>query len=281
MNKAVSIFKVNNKFVKLYVEAEKFDSGENDILYLKDKSPTMFATWERQGFTVQKFLSKEIIDKFNAGISSTIKSFVDKYVSSKEFTLEKYHTFVTDDIHYKIIEEIRAGSSGTGGIPLDTFPIPISIVENRISEICNSKVTCRKTSNGSKVDHFWIRIVSPGSNDNNPPHRDVHLERSRGAVNLYFPIAGSNENSSLPIIPESHLWSEAEIVRTFGETRVNGIKYTNPATISSVRGLEMMTPNPNVDEVLVFSPYALHGGGVNFNKDLTRVSLELRFWLNE
>ena len=40
----------------------------------------------------------------------------------------------------------------------------------------------------------------------------------------------------------------------------------------------MITPNPAFDEVLVFTPYALHGGGVNLNKDTTRVSLEMRFW---
>jgi len=29
---------------------------------------------------------------------------------------------------------------------------------------------------------------------------------------------------------------------------------------------------------MVFTPYAIHGGGVNFSPDTTRVSLEIRLW---
>ena len=31
-------------------------------------------------------------------------------------------------------------------------------------------------------------------------------------------------------------------------------------------------------ELLVFSPYLIHGGGVNFQGTVTRASLEARFW---
>ena len=40
----------------------------------------------------------------------------------------------------------------------------------------------------------------------------------------------------------------------------------------------MTRPDPNPDEVLVFSPYLIHGGAVNLNEDMTRVSLEMRLW---
>jgi ectoine hydroxylase-related dioxygenase (phytanoyl-CoA dioxygenase family) len=40
----------------------------------------------------------------------------------------------------------------------------------------------------------------------------------------------------------------------------------------------MIRPNPKPGEMLLFSPYLIHGGGVNFNKDITRVSLEMRFF---
>jgi ectoine hydroxylase-related dioxygenase (phytanoyl-CoA dioxygenase family) len=40
----------------------------------------------------------------------------------------------------------------------------------------------------------------------------------------------------------------------------------------------MIRPNPSENEVLVFSPYLVHGGGYNTNIDITRISLEMRFW---
>ena len=278
MNEIKTVFKVNNNLIKLNVKSERFNFGEEEVLFNIDKTPAHFAEWKDKGFIVTKFLDKNTIETFNIGIQNIVKDYLAKFTNVSNFSLDKYHEYVDDNIHNKVIEEIRAGSRGTGGISLDLFPIPVSIVEQRISEICGCNVSCRKTDTGYSVEHFWIRLIRPCSKDNNPPHRDVHLERSRGAVNLYFPIAGSNANSSLPIIPGSHYWPESEIVRTFGNTFINDIKYTNPATVFAVKGLEMITPNPAFDEVLVFTPYALHGGGVNLNKDTTRVSLEMRFW---
>jgi prepilin-type N-terminal cleavage/methylation domain-containing protein len=52
----------------------------------------------------------------------------------------------------------------------------------------------------------------------------------------------------------------------------------NEATVAAVKGLNLITPNPGPEQVMVFTPYTIHGGGYNFNKDTTRVSLEMRFW---
>jgi hypothetical protein len=42
--------------------------------------------------------------------------------------------------------------------------------------------------------------------------------------------------------------------------------------------LHLLRPNPAPSEVLLFSPYLLHGGAVNLNENETRISLEMRFW---
>jgi ectoine hydroxylase-related dioxygenase (phytanoyl-CoA dioxygenase family) len=42
----------------------------------------------------------------------------------------------------------------------------------------------------------------------------------------------------------------------------------------------LIRPNPKENEVMLFSPYLVHGGGYNFNADVTRISLEMRFWEN-
>jgi hypothetical protein len=48
--------------------------------------------------------------------------------------------------------------------------------------------------------------------------------------------------------------------------------------VSASRPLTLVRPNPRPNDVLVFSPYLIHGGAYNQERDRTRVSLEMRFW---
>jgi len=100
-------------------------------------------------------------------------------------------------------------------------------------------------------------------------------------VNLYVPMAGSNERSSLTLVPGSHHWSESETARTVGGARINSVKFTVPSLVAASRPVRVLRPNPGNNEVLVFSPYTLHGGATNLNRDTTRVSLEIRLWRAE
>lgn len=286
MNELTTAVKINNRVIDLPIAAQKFAPGKDEVLFNMDTTPVGISLpWSEQGYTIQEFLTPHKNEIIREGIKKIIVDILNTIgVETNGFELQNYHNFVNDETHIKFADAIRAGSDGTGGISMDKFPLDINEIDKRISEICETKVTARKifdlgNGNTYTVKHFWIRVVRPQHyKDNNPPHRDVHLDRSRGAVNLYFPLAGSTEDSSLPIIPGSHLWSESEIVRTYGEAHVNGVKYTNPATVAAVRGLNLITPNPGPEEVMVFTPYTIHGGGYNFNKDTTRVSLEMRFW---
>jgi ectoine hydroxylase-related dioxygenase (phytanoyl-CoA dioxygenase family) len=127
-------------------------------------------------------------------------------------------------------------------------------------------------------NHFWIRIVRPERGDNNPPHRDCYFNRNKRLINIYAPIAGSNENSSLPLVPGSHYWSEDVLTISKGKTSIGNVRFTNPAIVACKNGIKMITPNPKYGDCIVFTPYLIHGGGKNFNCDTTRVSLEMRFW---
>ena len=59
---------------------------------------------------------------------------------------------------------------------------------------------------------------------------------------------------------------------------IDGVRYTVPAVTGVRRGWRMVRPQVRPNELMVFTPYAIHGGGVNRNCDRTRVSLEIRFW---
>ena len=287
MNKMTTSFRINERNIILPVEADRIEPGHRGIQFLEDDSPAKHAAWVEQGYTVMDFLSKDENILVRNNITDIIKKYlIQLNIDVSGFNLEKYHTYVTTDQHLTLIEKIRAGSQGTGGIPFDDLAISTDRLDKELSQICNTNVTCRKLFNLGdgktyKVGHFFVRIVRPGtSKDNNPPHKDTHIDRLRNAVNLYYPVAGSNTNSSLPIIPGSHLWCEQEIVRTYGETLINGSKYNVPAIVAASRGLNLITPNPNYEQAMVFTPYAIHGGGINFNTETTRVSLEIRFWKN-
>ena len=73
------------------------------------------------------------------------------------------------------------------------------------------------------------------------------------------------------------MFNENELFRTKNGAIVNNVKFRVPCIISCKHGLNLVRPNPTKNQILVFSPYLIHGGGSNDNKDKTRVSLELRF----
>lgn len=289
MTEHVSKMTINSRPIEVRVSADNIAPGEDVVLYNRDKPPSYESDWSDVGYTVQDFLTpheNELIrESARVGLMTTLS---ELNLPTDGFTLETYHKFVNDETHLQVVEQIRAGGDGTGGLPYDRLPVTLERIEQRISEICKCSVVGRKTfdaGNGRTIESkcFWVRIVRPQKfSDNNPPHRDNHLERGgsegKKAVNLYYPLAGSNENSSLPVIPKSHLWSEKDTTRTFGNVLVNGVKFTNPAIVSSVHGLNLITPNPKLNQAMVFTPYLIHGGGFNFNTDSTRISLEMRFW---
>ncbi|MEO1253560.1 MAG: hypothetical protein AAFY41_01560 [Bacteroidota bacterium] len=93
-----------------------------------------------------------------------------------------------------------------------------------------------------------------------------------------MPIVGSNSKSSLRIIPGSHQWPESEVVRSKEGATMNGLKFNVPGMMSSKKEMKMTVPDPLDNQVLVFSPYLLHGLSENLNRNETRISLEMRFW---
>ncbi len=72
--------------------------------------------------------------------------------------------------------------------------------------------------------------------------------------------------------------TEDTFTRTTEGARMNNVQFNVPGLISSKLPLEFVRPNPNPNQILVFSPYLIHGGSINLNTDQTRISLEMRFW---
>jgi len=247
--------------------------GPATVLLEADDNVIRDSGWNDRGYCVAPFLSEQYRRQLCEGFAELIRGEMEAVGvrTGPGFRLEKYHRMVTDEQHAAVIHRTRVGFEG------HQFPIRLDVVAQRISEICRAPVSVAGPKYSGRP--FFLRIVRPNkAQDNNPPHRDVWLDHLRDGVNIYVPIAGSNAQSSLPVVTGSHTWSESEIERSVSGARIQGFKYTVPTVTRANRGIVMTRPDPKPDEVLVFSPYLIHGGAVNLNEDTTRVSLEMRLW---
>lgn len=222
---------------------------------------------EKTDFNDKGYKIFKIIDNTNY-----LNEFITKKIHSltgKLIDIEKYHEFIDEDEHKIILHNMPYKKYHDE--PFNDF---CNYLENFVSDTINEKV---KIFN----DDIWIRICRPSNtfNDYNPYHKDIYLDFYRNVVNIYIPIVGSNEISSLTLQEGSHMWNENEIMVTNQGTNFesNGKKFSVSAISVSKTPLKMCRPNPQKDELLLFSPYLIHGGALNENKDVTRFSLEVRF----
>ncbi len=268
-------YRVDNTEVFLDVIGESILGGDYCLIDCDDDL-TKDSGWGAQGFVVSPILEEDVLAVLQNGVANLVcEGLKSAGVTFNPlfFTLEKYHDYCRDSAdHLKVLHFLRLKSE------VYNLPINHSILDEKVSEICGTAVSC-KVPGQIASGYFFIRIVRPSPyQDNNPPHKDVWLDRLRNAINLYIPLAGSNENSSLSLVPGSHLWMESDIARTRMGALVNGVKYSVPSVVIEDYVLEMIRPEVKQGGAMLFSPYLIHGGAVNLNTDKTRVSLEMRFW---
>lgn len=264
-------YSVNDRSLHYNAEGEKIQ-GDDRVLLDDAVDLTLKTSWTEQGYTLSKLFSDEV---YSAFIKKTHDLLIDLWRNAglkvpDHFRLDQYHHIANStDSHFAAIEKTKL-------INTALFPVHIHIVEDAISKICNEPLVAKNPFDGQSIFHF--RVIRPQQPDNNPLHRDVWLEDFEDCINLYIPITGSNENSSLVIIPGSHRWPESKIERTLSGAQIDGIKFNVPAVTALSGEFNSIRPNPGDNKVLVFSPYLIHGGSANLNKDQTRISIELRLW---
>ena len=264
-------YQVNNTTLRYQAEGEKLRGPEN-VLLDHAIDLTKKTTWSEQGFSIQPLFNIETYSVFENRVHELL---IHKWQCaglnpSSLFSLDQYHTIIRDFAHHlQTIEKTKLLNVGD-------FPVDIKILEERISEICQVKLEVKNPFDNQSVFHF--RIIRPNTNDNNPLHRDVWLEDYDNCINLYIPIAGSNEDSSLILIPGSHRWAESKIEKTKMGAIINGVKFNVPAVTAIHSDFTAVRPNPGKNEVLIFSPYMIHGGAINLHPTKTRISIEVRLW---
>ncbi len=264
-------YTVNDRELCYQAEGNKM-VGSDIPLFHHDLDLTKKTDWHAQGFTIQQFLDTVTYAPFEEKVRSLLLSLWNSagLITPPEFPLDQYHIIAPDiHSHLRAVEKTKL-------LPVTDFPIDIKILEERISALCAEKLEVKNPFDDQSIFHF--RVIRPNTTDNNPLHRDVWLEDYKDCINLYIPIAGSNELSSLILIPGSHNWPESAIERTQSGAIINGVKYNVPAVTSILCDFQAVRPNPQKNEVLIFSPYLIHGGAINLNPSKTRISIEIRLW---
>jgi hypothetical protein len=271
----ISSFFINEEKYELNVQGE-VTCGNNEVLSDKEINLCRNQNWNDKGYIIKKLineklqsnLQKEIINFLIKSLKKTFSHLLDV-----ELNIEKYHKYLNYQEHLTFLKLLESG------IDFDKINFDKKILENAVSDNLDFRVTTKnKDFLIINEKSFAVRIIRPKQSDFNPPHKDVYLDRLKNGINIYMPIIGSNEKSSLPIMDASHLLNENKIYRTKEGSIVNNVKFRVPCIVKTEIGLFLNRPNPKNDEIMIFSPYLIHGGGLNLNDDTTRISLELRFW---
>jgi hypothetical protein len=267
-------FTIDGKPYQFQVDG-KFFQGQDLVLFQKQGNVLEGCLWVDKGYEIVPIFTDEEFLLFKVNIEEILKKllFENGIPYDSDFTLEKYHRYVkSDEAHQKVISKTRF-------LTFQDFKIDM---EKLI--VAFSKATGKKLQRENpllKEEIVILRINRPSSLDINPFHRDGYLELWKNVLNVWIPIEGCGPDSSLPVIPGSHYWNEKEIVRTDAKgATINGLTYHVPAILSYTDGLHSIRPNPPYGSALIFTPYLVHGAAINSQKDITRVSLELRLYFD-
>ena len=274
MKRLKTYYKIGNRTYSFNCFAKTF-RGKNEVLLDKGDNLLENVDFKEKGYLVanfKKFFSHKSIVKY---VTKYVKNVVEKHlnIKIKNFNLENYHKYVDKSSHYEILGKISKGVKFSKIFSRRK-------IEKFVSQTLKVDVTTRNKKYTKKINPnvFLLRIIRPSKSDFNPPHRDVYFDRYKSGVNIYIPICASNKKSSLPIFPHSHKFNESKVERTGLNSNFNNLKFSVPIIVKTFPSLKLVRPNPKNNQLMIFSSYLIHGGGLNENRNKTRVSIELRFW---
>jgi hypothetical protein len=279
IKKFKTLYKIGNKTYSFKYSGKSF-FGKNKILLKSQDNLLKKTKFDKNGYGIIKINKYIKYTHIKSLIYKIIKKYVQIYTKNKlkKFKLENYHTYVDSISHYKIIKKLSKGISFQNKFmrkDLEKFLSKILLIN--VSTL-NNNFQNKKHKYYINPNKFYLRIARPLQNDFNPPHKDEYFDNHANAINIYIPIAGSNYKSSLPIFPKSQFINEKNILRTKLNSNFNNLKFSVPLILKTKPQLKLIRPNPKKGYMMIFSSNIIHGGGINENKNITRISIELRFW---
>jgi hypothetical protein len=228
------------------------------------KALNLFSILGGDGWKVVS-VDQSYIWKAKSAIASILHS-----MSGGTVCFDNYEEKVDDQLHLNIIQRTRDLRSKDLGLDLvsiaeffsDQIKLPLSPILNKLGR-----------------EHLQVRIVRPNAMDFNPPHRDSYLDYYQDVLNLWMPIV-CEPAAVMPVCSGSHLWADSKVTRTApGDAIIGSSKYTVPAVVAyEDNPLRMVRPKLVAYDAIAFTPYLIHGFGVNTSES-TRFALEVRLQL--
>jgi len=260
VNKTTINFDINQETIG----DEQLDYNHKDLI--KDSQ-----SWYKAGYNVLK-VPVEFIKQIRNETLAYLKKIAKSQSLGQLTQIKNYHQLISSDVdHLNFISAVGK----------HIRPELLGLDQNTLAEIVKKVCGLDSTLGINCKNLCDIRLFRPyNSNkmDNNPLHRDTWLPVLNNCVNIYIPIAGSDDKSSLVLIPGSHLWSRSVVSRTKENAKIKGTQYGLPSIAAIKTDYEAIRPHMEEDEILIFSSNIIHGGSVNLNSDITRCSIEIRFW---
>lgn len=268
-------FTIDKEVFEFDVEGHFF-KGSDAVLFQEKDNVLENCEWLNEGFRVAEVFSSTEFEALKRNIQSIVRRILTEngiHVDAS-FTLEQYHKYVvTDEAHQSVISKTRF-------LTFRDFHIDMEKLVNVFSNVVGKKLQRENPLLAEEI--VIMRINRPSSLDINPFHRDGYLDIWKDVLNAWIPVSGCGLESSLPVIPGSHFWNEQDIVRTEAKgASINGQSYHVPAILSYKNGMHAIRPNPPYGSALIFTPFLVHGGAINRQKDITRIALELRLFFDK
>ncbi|MFT4033693.1 MAG: phytanoyl-CoA dioxygenase family protein [Siphonobacter sp.] len=253
------------------IEGEFF-WGKDEVLFEVKNNVIEYTDWLAKGYAVMNLFTPTEFE----GLTQTITAILKRIgadlgvVLPSDFKSEHYHHYFSNPaLHQQVIQRTRF-------LTYRDFELDFQDLCNRVAAFIGHPLQLENPLLDEEI--VILRISRPQTLDINPLHRDGYLEIWANVLNLWIPLAGCNQQSSLPVLPGSHLTNEKDVCRSLPKgAKINGLSYHVPGIVGLRDGIELIRPNPACGQALVFTPFLIHGAAINQNMDQTRLSLELRF----
>ncbi len=249
--------------------------GQPEVLFAEDRLFGADRQWQEQGYAVVDLLDAATMERLVAGLTQRVaRDLVELQPGlAPEQTAQtlrqgQYHRLgVSDEIHLQLVRR-------TANYRHEDLPVSAAEIYGRLEPHVQARLSEANPRLATEI--VTVRLSRPGSRDFNPPHKDVYLDFYRGTLNLWMPLVGCSAQSTLPLVPGSHLWPEDKVDRGVSGNLFNGLRFNVPVVFGGPQPLAFIRPEVKPGQALVFTPNLVHGCAMNLGSDLTRMSLELR-----
>ena len=202
---------LNGQAVPYLVEGASEAANDEQVLLASGHDLTARTAWAAAGYAVLPGLPAPYQEALQTGLANLLREAmrVAGIPVAAGFDITQYHHLVGDDMvrHLAVIAQTKEFKHSQ-------FPVPLAVLEGYLGAVCGQSISAYNYHVDERV--FHLRIVRPGRADHNPLHRDVWLPEYRDGLNIYLPVAGSTDRSSLTLVPGSHHWPENTVERTAG-----------------------------------------------------------------